>query len=82
MRHLPAFSVAVLLAALAAPAQAYHCPVDMKQIDAALAASPKLGTEQLTEVRALRAKGEEQHKAGDHAGAVDSLGKAKKILGI
>ena len=34
---------------------ANHCPVDMQQIDAALAANPKLSAEQLAEVKKLRA---------------------------
>ena len=61
---------------------ANHCPVDMQQIDAALAANPKLSAEQLAEVKKLRADGEAQHNAGDHAKSVETLGKAKAILGI
>lgn len=57
-------------------------PVDMQQIDAALAAHPKLSAEQLAEVKKLRAEGEAQHNAGDHAASVETLAKAKKILGI
>jgi len=61
---------------------ANHCPVDMQQIDAALAANPKLSAEQLAEVKKLRADGEAQHNAGDHAKSVETLAKAKSILGI
>ena len=42
-------------------ALANHCPVDMQQIDAALAANSKLSAEQLAEVKKLRAEGEAQH---------------------
>ncbi|TCO80408.1 hypothetical protein EV699_11452 [Plasticicumulans lactativorans] len=75
-------SAALAALLLAAPAFAFHCPAEMKKIDAALAASPKLSAEQLAEVKALRAKGEEQHKAGDHAASLETLGKAEKLLGI
>jgi hypothetical protein len=36
----------------------------------------------MTEVKSLRAKGEELHKAGKHGESVDTLAKAMKILGI
>jgi hypothetical protein len=71
-----------ILAFTAGTAMAMHCPVDMKKIDAALAANPKLSAEQLAEVKRLRAQGEEQHKAGKHAESVDTLGKAMKMLNI
>lgn len=61
---------------------AFHCPKDMKDIDAALAANPKMSEAKLKEVKDLRAKGEEFHKAGKHTEAVDSLGKAKKMLDL
>jgi len=71
----------VALAFAATSAFAFHCPKDMKAIDAAL---PKanLSAEQMAEVKKLRAEGEAYHKAGKHQEAVDSLGKAMKILGI
>lgn len=61
---------------------AFHCPMDMKKIDEALAKKPPLTQAQMTEVSALRAEGEELHKAGKHQESVDNLGKAMKILGI
>lgn len=79
---LTATAAVLLLAGLSAPAFAMHCPKDMKAIDAALAKSPKLSGEQMTKVKELRAKGEAQHKAGDHKASVDSLGQAMEILGI
>jgi hypothetical protein len=63
-------------------ALAFHCPADMKKIDAALAANPKLTSEQMSEVTKLRAEGETLHKAGKHQESVDTLGKAMKILAI
>lgn len=61
---------------------AFHCPVDMKKIDEALAKNPKLTEAQMTEVKKLRADGEAAHKAGKHQDSVDTLAKAMKILGI
>lgn len=61
---------------------AFHCPVDMKKIDEALAKNPKLSEAQMTEVKKLRADGEAFHKAGKHQDAVDTLGKAMTILGV
>jgi len=74
----------LLALALALPfsAFAYHCPVDMKKIDEALAAGPGLGEEELAEVKRLRAEGEELHNAGDHGAAVDVLGQALEMLGV
>ena len=73
-----------LVAALAfsSSALAFHCPADMKKIDAAMAANPKLSADQMTEVKKLRADGEALHKAGKHQDSVDTLSKAMKILGI
>jgi len=67
---------------IAGPAFAFHCPVDMKQIDEALSNNPDLSAEQLAEVKALRAEGEALHNAGDHAKSVEVLGQAKEILGV
>ena len=70
------------LSLLAAPAFAFHCPKDMKKIDAALAANPQLSMSQLEEVKKLRADGEAYHKAGEHQKAVDTLAQAMKLLGV
>lgn len=72
--------VALLFAATSA--LAFHCPKDMKMIDAALAENPSLTAEQMAEVKTLRATGEELHKAGKHQESVDTLAKAMKILNI
>jgi hypothetical protein len=60
----------------------FHCPADMKKIDDALAAKPQLSAEKMTEVKKLRAQGEELHNAGKHKESVDTLAKAMAILGI
>jgi hypothetical protein len=75
-----AFFGALMLASSAA--FAFHCPADMKKIDAALAKNPKLSANQMAEVKKLRADGEVLHKAGKHQESVDTLGKAMKMLGI
>lgn len=68
--------------AFATGALANHCPLDMKAIDEALAKHPSLSAEQMAEVKKYRAEGEALHKAGKHQQSVDTLAKAKKILGI
>ncbi len=80
MKRSASFAAALLIASGAA--LAFHCPKDMKEIDAALAKNPQLSKSQLEEVKSLRAKGEEAHKAGKHQESVDDLGKAKAILGL
>ena len=75
-------ALAVALAFASASALAFHCPKDMKEIDDALAKKPKLTEAQMKEVTKLRADGEAQHKAGKHQESVDSLAKAKGILGL
>jgi len=45
------FLLAAVLALLSASALAFHCPADMKKIDEALAANPKLTASQLAEVK-------------------------------
>jgi len=71
-----------VLAVFATGAFAFHCPVDMKKIDAALAKHPKLSAAQMADVKKYRAEGEALHKAGKHQQSVDTLAKAMKILGI
>ena len=75
-------SAAVLSLALAGPALAGSCPKLMGEVDAALASNPSLSAEQMTEVTELRAQGEAQHSGGQHAESIESLNKAKEILGI
>ncbi|MCR8546802.1 hypothetical protein M4578_03100 [Salipiger sp. P9] len=76
------FTLATVLCLAASPALAFHCPADMKKIDAALAAGTSLSDSELVQVRTLRATGETQHKAGDHAASVKTLADAMRLLGI
>ena len=75
-------AMAVALVFASGTALAFHCPKDMKEIDDALAKKPKLTEAQMKEVTKLRAYGEAMHKAGKHKESVDSLAKAKGILGL
>ncbi|MGH8678635.1 MAG: hypothetical protein ACREUQ_09835 [Burkholderiales bacterium] len=74
--------IAAVLFAFAGSAFAFHCPMDMKKIDEALAKKPNVSATQLAEIKKLRAEGEALHKAGKHQDSVDTLGKAMKMLGI
>ncbi|HEX5094077.1 MAG TPA: hypothetical protein VFV84_15445 [Burkholderiales bacterium] len=76
------FILGTALALFSAAALAFHCPKDMKAIDAALAKHPQLSAEQMSAVKKYRADGEALHKAGKHQESVDTLAKAMKILGI
>lgn len=73
---------AAVLQAAPVTTVAYRCRADMKKIDEALAQNPKLGAEQMAEVKKFRADGEALHKAGKHQDSVDALAKAMKILNI
>ena len=72
----------LLALALTGPAFATSCPKHMAAIDAALAKSPKLSAQQMTDVKAQRAKGEELHKTGKHAESLAEFAKAEKTLDI
>ncbi len=74
-------ATAVLLA-MSLPAFAGSCPMDMKQIDAALAANPDLSGSNRERVMELRAEGERLHKSGNHADSVARLNEAKALLGM
>lgn len=66
---------------LALPAQAFQCPADMAEIDAALATA-SLSAEDLARVQELRAQGEALHASGDHQASIDALAEAKALLGL
>lgn len=78
MKHL---ALTAILALSAAPVVAGQCPMDMSKIDAKLETA-QLSDAQMAEVKALRAKGEDLHAAGDHAASVETLGQAIEMLGI
>ena len=73
--------IASLFALTSGTAFANTCPKHMKAIDAALP-NAKLSAAQMTEVKKLRADGEQFHKDKKHAESMEALGKAKKIMGI
>ena len=79
---LRVLAAAATLTLISTTAFAFHCPADMKKIDAALAANPKLSSTDMTEVKRLRADGETLHKQGKHQESVDTLGKAMKMLNV
>ena len=70
------------LFAFSTSAFAFHCPMDMKKIDEAMAKNPSLTAAQMADVKKYRAEGETLHKAGKHQESVDTLAKAMKILNI
>jgi hypothetical protein len=72
----------LVLAVATGAAFAFHCPEEMKAIDAKLATNPKLSDADMAKVKKLRADGEAAHKAEKYDDALKSLGEAKKILGI
>ena len=72
---------AVVGVLVAAPALANQCPTDMGKIDEAMKTA-ELGEAEHAEVMKLRAEGEALHNAGDHAKSVETLAKAKAMLGI
>lgn len=77
----PLFTTATALVLLAAPLWAGQCPMDMSKIDEALQTA-SLSEADMATVKALRAEGEAQHQAGDHAASVATLAEAKGLLGI
>ena len=77
-----ALSLAAVLAFLATPVWASHCPKDVKAIDAALAKDHGLTAEQSAQVKKLRDTGEAQHNSGKHGESIEELHRALEILGI
>jgi hypothetical protein len=80
MKRALALGVSLLFAA--GTAFAAHCPTHAKAIDEALAKNPKLSEAQMKEVKDLKKKGEEAHKAGKHAEAMEHMHKAMDTLGL
>ncbi|MCT7376400.1 hypothetical protein N5A92_15300 [Chelativorans sp. EGI FJ00035] len=73
--------LALSLFAFPVVALAGQCPALMAEVDAALETA-SLSDEERARVMELRAAGEQQHQAGDHAASEASLNEAKTILGI
>jgi hypothetical protein len=79
--HMKKVLLATSLMCLSSFVLAHGCPGEMKKIDAAMPTA-KLSSADMSKVKSLRAKGEEQHKAGQHTESMASLGEAKKVMGI
>ncbi len=77
--NIRSLALAGAIVALATPALAGHCPADVAAIDAALA-KVSLPAAKLIEVKALRDKGEAEHKAGKHGESVGDLAEAMRII--
>jgi hypothetical protein len=75
------FLAAAFAIAVTAPALANQCPSDIKKIDAAMA-SASLSQEQMGEVKRLRDEGQRLHEQGNHQQSMDTLAKAKQMLGV
>ncbi len=73
--------VATLFLSASSVAFAHGCPGEMRAIDAKMPTA-KLSAADMTKVKDLRSKGEQQHKDGKHAESMSTLGEAKKILGM
>ena len=73
--------VALSLVAYPAAALAHSCPSVMAEIDAALPAAT-LSEADMTKVKELRARGEEEHAAGNHDASMATLAEAKTLLGL
>jgi hypothetical protein len=82
MKLLTLSTVALALALSSGTAFAFHCPADVKKIDAAMAMNPTLDASQMKAVKELRATGEDLHKSGKHHASVAVLAEAMRILGI
>lgn len=74
--------VAVLLLSTTSLAFAHNCPNEMKAIDAKLRSAKDVSAEDMAKIKTLRAEGEMLHKEGKHSESMQSLGEAKKLLGI
>jgi hypothetical protein len=75
------FLAAAFAIAVTAPALGNQCPSDIKKIDAAMA-SASLSQEQMGEVKRLRDEGQRLHEQGNHQQSMDTLAKAKQMLGV
>ena len=78
MTKLSALAAAAAIL-VATPAFAFHCPMDAAAIDEALAAL-ELGEEVESEAQALRDQGMEQHEAGNHTEAVNTLSESMRLI--
>ena len=73
--------LALSLLAFPAAALAQACPAVMAEIDAALT-SATLSEADMTKVKELRARGEEEHASGNHDASMATLAEANGMLGM
>ena len=73
--------LALAVMASSSLAFAHGCPGEMKQIDAKLPGAMRNAAD-MTKVKELRARGEAEHKAGQHSASMASLAEAKQLLGM
>ncbi len=78
-RHLLAATAVVALVLIAAPAYAFHCPLDIAAIDNGLAKA-RVSAEVKAEAKALRDAGAALHAAGKHGEAIDKLSAAMRLI--
>ena len=62
-------------------ALSFSCPVNIASFDKAVAAGPKVSAEVLARAVKYRNKAEEQHKAGNHGGSIESINEALDLIG-
>lgn len=75
------FILAVSVGLFSQVALAHGCPGEMKKIDAKLPTAT-LSAADASKVKELRAQGEKLHKEGKHTESMQTLGEAKKLLGL
>ena len=73
-------SAVIFALAISTPALAFHCPSNIKKIDAALAANPNLDSNISSMVKTLRDTGDRLHNSAKHADAVKTLAGALDLL--
>jgi len=78
--HKSVFIATALILGLSLPAFAGSCPRLSQQVTAALESS-SLPADKKAEITALRDKGDQQHKSGQHDASVATLKQALEMLG-
>jgi hypothetical protein len=68
-----------VVVAFTSPAGAFHCPKNVKAINAAIGNS-NLSAGDKAKVKSLSDEGFAQHKAGDHRASVKTLAEAMRML--
>ena len=82
IKSLSAAAAVIVLAAVSTPAYAGHCPKDVAAIDEALVKGSSVSRLGQIQIRQLRDKGSNLHKAGKHGEALEALHQAMGLLDI